>query len=70
MAVVERRFDVEMSPELAQQLDAAAEMSNRSRGEVFRRAVGLYKLLKEVELKKGKILLEEPGGNVRELVGL
>jgi predicted transcriptional regulator len=59
-----------MSRELAQQLDEVAEMSNRSRGEVFRRAIGLYKLLKEVEIKQGKIFLEEPGGKVRELVGL
>ncbi len=70
MAVLDRRFDVHMSPELAQQLDEVATMSHMSRAEVFRRAVGLYKLAKEIELKQGKVLLQEPGRNVRELVGL
>ena len=70
MAVLDRRFDVRMSPELAEQLNEVASENNMSRAEVFRRAVGLYKLAKEVERNQGKVLLEEPDKTVRQLVGL
>jgi metal-responsive CopG/Arc/MetJ family transcriptional regulator len=70
MATLDRRFDVRMSPELAQQLNELAEENNMSRAEVFRRAIGLYKVAKGVANRQGKVLLKEPGQNARELVGI
>lgn len=71
MAVLDkRRFDVRMSPELADQLDAVAEEAGMTRAEVFRRAVALYKRAKEVELNSGRVILQHSDGSERELVGL
>ncbi len=71
MAVVDtRRFDVRMSPELAQQLETVSEETGMTRAEVFRRAMALYKRAKEVEMRKGKVLLKDSDGTLRELVGL
>lgn len=66
-----RRFDVRMSPELAQQLDDVATLKGMTRADVFRRAVALYKRAAEAEIKEGgRVLIEDKEGNVRELVGL
>ena len=70
MATLDRRFDVRMSPELAQQLHELASENDMSRAEVFRRAIGLYKVAKSVTKREGKVLLEEPNKNTRELVGI
>jgi predicted transcriptional regulator len=70
MSTHDRRFDVRMSPELAQQLNELAEENNMTRAEVFRRAIGLYKVAKSVTKQEGKVLLEEPNRNIRELVGI
>jgi predicted transcriptional regulator len=70
MATLDRRFDVRMSPELTHQLNELAEQNNMTRAEVFRRAIGLYKVAKSVTNRAGKVLLEEPDQNVRELVGI
>jgi len=70
MATLDRRFDVRMSPELAQQLNELANENNMSRAEVFRRAIGLYKIAKGVANRQGKVFLKEPGQNARELVGI
>ena len=65
-----RRFDVRMSPELAQQLDSIANETGFTRAEIFRRAVALYKRAKEVENGNGHVLLREANGTIREIVGL
>lgn len=65
-----QRFDVRMSPELAEQLETVARESRMSRAEVFRRAVALYKRAKEVERNNGHVLLQDADGTVRELVDL
>ena len=70
MATFDRRFDVRMSPELAEQLNELADQNNMTRAEVFRRAIGLYKVAKSVTNKKGKVLLEGNDQVTRELVGI
>jgi metal-responsive CopG/Arc/MetJ family transcriptional regulator len=71
MAVLDRqRFDVRMSPELAQQLETISTETGLTRAEVFRRAVALYKRAKEVERSNGHVLLRDPDGTTREIVGL
>jgi predicted DNA-binding protein len=71
MAVVDRqRFDIRMSPELAEQLEMITNETGMTRAEVFRRAVALYKRAKETERERGHVLLKDADGKVRELVGL
>jgi predicted transcriptional regulator len=70
MATLDRRFDIRMSPELAEQLNELADQNNMTRAEVFRRAIGLYKVAKEFMNDGGKILLESENGSLREIVGI
>lgn len=71
MAVLDRqRFDIRMSPELAEQLETISAETGMTRAEVFRRAVALYKRAKEVERRNGNVLLRDQDGTTREIVGL
>jgi predicted DNA-binding protein len=70
MATRDRRFEVRMTPEMEKLLNELAAQTGMNKAEIFRRSIGLYKLAKGVENRQGKILLEEPGKNVRELVGI
>lgn len=71
MAVLDRqRFDIRMSPELAEQLESVTSVTGLTRAEVFRRAVALYKRAKDVERSNGHVLLKEADGKVVEIVGL
>lgn len=65
-----RRFDVRMSPELADQFDQLATATQLPRAEVFRRALALYARAKEVERSNGHVLLQGADGTTRELIGL
>jgi predicted DNA-binding protein len=71
MAVLDKqRFDIRMSPELAQQLESISNETGLTRAEIFRRAVALYKRAKDVERSSGHVLLKEANGTMREIVGL
>jgi predicted DNA-binding protein len=71
MAVLDKtRFDIRMSPELAEQLDSISTSTGLTRAEIFRRAVALYKRAKEVERSDGHVLLKDADGTTRELIGL
>jgi predicted DNA-binding protein len=70
MATLDRRFEVRMTPEMEKLLNELAAKTGMTRAEIFRRSIGLYKLAKGVENRQGKVLLQEPGENVRELVGI
>jgi hypothetical protein len=65
-----RRFDVFMSPELTDQLSSTARITGLSRGEVFRRAIGLYKMVIDNKNSGGKLLFREANGRIKEIVGL
>lgn len=64
------RFDIRMSPELAEQLESISISAGLTRAEIFRRAVALYKRAKEVERNGGQVLLKDADGTMRELIGL
>ena len=71
MAILEKqRFDVRLDSQLAGQFDAIAARTGLSRAEIFRRALYLYAKAKEETLNNGKVLLEDAGGNRRELINL
>lgn len=71
MAVLDRqRFDIRMSPELAEQLETISTETGMTRAEVFRRAMALYKRAKDVERSNGHVLLREKDGTTREIIAL
>lgn len=71
MAVAERsvRFDIRMPPDLARDMQDIEEETGLSRGEIFRRAMALYKRAKETQRDSGRVLLRDPDGTLREVVG-
>lgn len=72
MAVIDRpvRFDVRMPPDLAQDMQDIEDETGLSRGEIFRRAVALYKRAKETQAASGNVILREADGTLREVVGI
>ena len=71
MPVIDRpvRFDVRMPPDLAQDMQNLEQTTGLSRGEIFRRAMALYKRAKENQQEQGNVLLRTSGGELREVVG-
>jgi len=63
-----RRFDVYMSTELADQFESVSANTGLTRVEIFRRAMALYKCVKEIEKNKGRILIQENDGTLRKLI--
>jgi len=63
-----RRFDVYMSPELADQLESVSADTGMTRAEIFRRAIALYKCAKKIEKNQGRILIQEDDGTLRKLI--
>jgi len=71
MPVLDRRnrFDVRMPDDLAQDMQDLEQKTGLSRGEIFRRAMALYKRAKETQQKQGNVLLRESNGELREVIG-
>ena len=63
------RFDVRMPDDLAQDMQDLEQKTGLSRGEIFRRAIALYKRAKETQQKQGNVLLRDSDGELREVVG-
>jgi Ribbon-helix-helix protein, copG family. len=62
------RFEVRMNQRLADDFDQVARASGLSRAEVFRRAIALYKTVKQEEGQNGHVILRSKDGAERELV--
>jgi len=71
MPVFDRRnrFDVYMPDDLAQDMQDLEQKTGLSRGEIFRRAMALYKCAKDTQQKQGNVLLRESNGELREVIG-
>ena len=71
MSVLDRRnrFDVRMPDDLAQDMQDLEQKTGLSRGEIFRRAMALYKRAKETQQKQGNVLLMGSDGELREVIG-
>jgi metal-responsive CopG/Arc/MetJ family transcriptional regulator len=63
------RFDVRMPPDLAQDMKDIEEDTGLSRGEIFRRAITLYKRMKKTQMEGGNVILLEADGTLIKLVG-
>ena len=64
------RFDVQLNEALAQDFDALATSAGVSRADIFKRAMAVYKLLKDENAKGAKIILKEEGHPDRQLIAL
>ena len=64
------RFDVRMPLDLAQDMQHLEQTTGLSRGEIFRRAMALYKRAKETQSARGNVILRDSDGTLREVVGI
>ena len=67
-AMGESRFEVRLNQRLADDFDQVARSSGLSRVEVFRRAIALYKTVKQEEVQQGHVILRSRDGAERELM--
>jgi hypothetical protein len=65
---VPERLTLRLSPEARKTLAAIADQRGVSFGEVIRRALGTEKYLIDVINNNGRILVEQPGERMKELV--
>ncbi|GCE65858.1 CopG family transcriptional regulator [cyanobiont of Ornithocercus magnificus] len=65
-----RRFDVRMPPDLAQDMQDLEQETGLSRGEIFRRAMALYKSAKQTQSARGNVILRDSDGTIREVIGI
>lgn len=68
--VMEIRFNVIMPLDLAQDMQNLVDETGHSRGEIFRRAMTLYKKAIETRSAGGNVILRDADGTLREVVGL
>ena len=64
------RFDVLMPPYLAQDMQDLEQQTGLSRGEIFRRAMALYKRAKEATSTGGNVILRDSDGTLLEVIGI
>ena len=64
----ESRLNLRLTPEARETLEWISTQRHVSFAEVIRRALGTEKFLIEVSSKKGRILVDTPGENTKELV--
>ena len=62
------RFEVRLNQRLADDFDQVARASGLTRAEVFRRAIALYKTVKQEEGQQVHVILRSKDGAERELV--
>ncbi|GCE65737.1 CopG family transcriptional regulator [cyanobiont of Ornithocercus magnificus] len=65
-----RRFDVHMPPNIAQDMQDLEYETGLSRGEIFRRAMALYKNAKQTQLARGNVIFRYLDGEIREVIGI
>jgi hypothetical protein len=70
MDTLNRRFDILMPLDLAQDMQDLEQTTGLSRGEIFRRAMALYKRVKETQSAGGNVILRDSDGTLREVVGI
>jgi metal-responsive CopG/Arc/MetJ family transcriptional regulator len=68
--MIKTRFDVTMPLDLAQDMQDLVQTTGLSRGEIFRRAMSLYKKAIETRKGGGNVILRDSDGILREVVGL
>jgi metal-responsive CopG/Arc/MetJ family transcriptional regulator len=61
-------FRVNMSEDLAEEMQEIEDSTGMSRAEIFRRAIALYKRAKQTEKGKGNVILRSSDGTLREVV--
>lgn len=66
----ETRLTLRLSPAARLELEWVAKQMDTSMTEVLKRSVGLQRLLLEVKQRRGRMLVEEPGQQLKEIVML
>ena len=66
--MTDTRFEVRLNQRLADDFDQVARASGLTRAEVFRRAIALYKTVKQEEGQQVHLSLRSNDGAERELV--
>ena len=64
------RFDVIMPPDMAQDMQDLVPSTGLSRGEIFRRALALYKIAKKTVSTGGNVILRDFDGTLRLVKGI
>jgi hypothetical protein len=64
------RFDVIMPPDMAQDMQDLEQTTGLSRGEIFRRALALYKIAKKTVSTGGNVILRDFDGTLRLVKGI
>jgi len=70
MINLDRRFEIRMTADMEKLINELTVQTGRNRAEIFRRAIGLYKLARGVESRKGRFVIEEPDGTRRQFTGI
>jgi metal-responsive CopG/Arc/MetJ family transcriptional regulator len=68
VTMADTRFEVRLNQRLADDFDLVARSAGLSRAEVFRRAIALYKTVKQEEEQQGHVILRSRDGAERVLV--
>ncbi|MBM5798837.1 MAG: ribbon-helix-helix protein, CopG family [Cyanobacteria bacterium K_Offshore_0m_m2_072] len=68
--MADTRFEVRLNQRLADDFDRVARETGLTRAEVFRRAIALYKTVKQEEGEHGHVILRSKDGAERELVNI
>ena len=68
--MADTRFEVRLNQRLADDFDRVARETGLTRAEVFRRAIALYKTVKQEEGAHGHVILRSKDGAERELVNI
>jgi hypothetical protein len=64
------RFDVIMPPDMAQDMQDLEQTTGLSRGEIFSRALALYKIAKKTVSTGGNVILRDFDGTLRLVKGI
>jgi hypothetical protein len=64
------RFDVIMPSDMAQDMQDLEQTTGLSRGEIFRRAMALYKIAKKTVSTGGNVILRDFDGTLRLVKGI
>jgi hypothetical protein len=59
-----------MPPDLAQDMQNLVDGTGHSRGEIFRRAMALYKKAIDTHQQGGNVILRDSDGTLSDVVGL
>ena len=68
--MIPTRFNVILPLDMAQDMQDLVDETGHSRGEIFRRAMTLYKKAIETRSAGGNVILRDADGTLRDVVGL